>query len=133
MSNTQNQNPKSKTGDKPSAKPGDRSPSSGKGKDAAPGRSDPGQTKSSPRGADSREIAKEQGKPGDTPMRDHERERTDAKPKAVVGAGPAKPGEDRGGGNRAKGTKETNEDAAPSHPPGGQDEESDIDETQKAR
>lgn len=98
MSDTQKQNPKS--GQKIAGK----SASAGKGKDAAPGRSDPGQAKNSPRGADSREIAKEQGKPGDTPMRDHERERTDAKPKA-----------------------------APSHPPDGHDEASDIDEAEQAR
>lgn len=124
MSDAQKQNPKSSQGVAGKS-------ASGIGKDAAAGRPDQGQAKASMRGADGKEIAKEQGKPGDTPMRDHERERTEAKPKAVVGA--AKPGEDRSGGSRAKGIKETNEDAVPSHPPGGHDEASDIDEAEQAR
>ena len=83
---------------------------------------------------DARDISRQQGTDRDTPQREHEREREDAKPVGAGSRGVTKQERPESVNQGAKGKDDGGQDEdVPLRPPQGHGEESEIDESEQAR
>lgn len=83
---------------------------------------------------DARDISKQQGTDRDTPQREHERERDDAKPARVRSKPASKQQRPESVNQGAKGKDDGGQDEdVPLRPPQGHGDESEIDESEQAR